>query len=201
MNAQLQWIAAPSASLTHAAVMQAKGLALVDGDLARRIAPIIAATDVELQAADVDRAPFWANLVPASASASPFLARDLAGRLIEKIGAIETPITSKELLLRAARCAKHGKRAAQGSGDRFAASRAKRCAAPAASVILVRPALGGGGAAFPEAKAVSFEAMLANPQRELPEIVRLAWLLAQIELGCDTALSACSAGACRGGRC
>ena len=51
-----------------------------------------------------------------------------------------------------------------------------------ADVILVQPALGGGGAAYPKYNSVSMEAVLANPIAELPEVVRLGWLLAQLNL-------------------
>ncbi len=51
-----------------------------------------------------------------------------------------------------------------------------------AQVIVVQPALGGGGQAHLSANAVRIEAVLVNPHAELPETVRLAWLLAQLEL-------------------
>jgi hypothetical protein len=52
-----------------------------------------------------------------------------------------------------------------------------------AEVVLVLPALGGGGAAHLSNNSVRLEAVLANPVPALPEVVRLAWLLAQ--LNCD----------------
>jgi hypothetical protein len=51
-----------------------------------------------------------------------------------------------------------------------------------AEVLLVHPALGGGGDAHLAANAVRVEAVLANPIAELPEVVRLAWLIAQLKL-------------------
>jgi hypothetical protein len=54
--------------------------------------------------------------------------------------------------------------------------------APRASVILVDPLLGGGGTAYLPYNAVAVEAVLANPHNDLPEIVRLAWLLAQLRM-------------------
>ncbi|HUE70136.1 MAG TPA: hypothetical protein VMP01_04535 [Pirellulaceae bacterium] len=51
-----------------------------------------------------------------------------------------------------------------------------------AQVLIVQPALGGGGQAHHSANAVRIEAVLANPHAELPEVVRLAWLLAQLQL-------------------
>lgn len=49
-----------------------------------------------------------------------------------------------------------------------------------ADVILVHPVLGGGGAAHWQYNSVQFEAVLANPLAELPEVLRLGWLLAQL---------------------
>jgi hypothetical protein len=51
-----------------------------------------------------------------------------------------------------------------------------------ADVILVQPALGGAGAAHVFYNSVRIEAVLANPIAELPEVARLGWLLAQLNL-------------------
>jgi hypothetical protein len=51
-----------------------------------------------------------------------------------------------------------------------------------ADVILVQPVLGGGGTAHVPYNRVSFEAVLANSEAELPEVVRLGWLLSQLQL-------------------
>jgi len=50
-------------------------------------------------------------------------------------------------------------------------------------VLLVHPALGGAGEAHLAYNSVRIEAVLANPNAELPEVVRLAWLIAQLQ--CD----------------
>jgi len=49
-------------------------------------------------------------------------------------------------------------------------------------VLLVHPALGGGGEAHLANNSVRLEAVLANPVAELPETVRLAWLIVQLQL-------------------
>ena len=51
-----------------------------------------------------------------------------------------------------------------------------------ADVILVQPALGGGGGAHPPYNSLHIEAVLTNPLAELPEVVRLGWLWAQLNL-------------------
>ena len=51
-----------------------------------------------------------------------------------------------------------------------------------ADVILVQPALGGGGGAHPPYNSLHIEAVLTNPLAELPEVVRLGWLWSQLNL-------------------
>ncbi|HTU26757.1 MAG TPA: hypothetical protein VMF30_15220 [Pirellulales bacterium] len=51
---------------------------------------------------------------------------------------------------------------------------------PAATIVLVPPLLGGAGQAHPAYNFVTFEALLANPIARLPEVLRLGWLLAQL---------------------
>lgn len=55
-----------------------------------------------------------------------------------------------------------------------------------ATIILVHPILGGGGCAHQQYNAVCLEAVLTNPLAELPEVVRLGWLLAQLNLDLPT---------------
>jgi hypothetical protein len=49
-------------------------------------------------------------------------------------------------------------------------------------VLMLHPALGGGGDAHLAYNSVRIEAVLANPVAELPEAVRLAWLISQLHL-------------------
>ena len=67
---------------------------------------------------------------------------------------------------------------------------------PAATVVLLPPILGGAGQAHPTYNAVTFEAVLANPVAQLPEVLRLGWLLAQL----NPALSAPTPGFVSGDR-
>ncbi len=52
--------------------------------------------------------------------------------------------------------------------------------ASAAEIVLVAPIVGGHGRAHLQGNRVVFEAVLANPHAELPEILRLGWLLGQL---------------------
>jgi hypothetical protein len=49
-----------------------------------------------------------------------------------------------------------------------------------AEIVLVAPYAGGHGVAHAAVNRVTFEAVLVNPHAELPETVRLAWLLGQL---------------------
>ncbi len=57
---------------------------------------------------------------------------------------------------------------------------------PAASLVLVHPVLGGGGLAHPSYNRVTFEGLLANPVGQLPEVLRLGWLLGQLNFDLPT---------------
>ena len=57
-----------------------------------------------------------------------------------------------------------------------------RMIAQQAQVILVHPSLGGGGSAHLPYNNVLIEAVLTNPVAELPEVLRLGWLLSQLNL-------------------
>ena len=52
----------------------------------------------------------------------------------------------------------------------------------AAEVVLVSPLVGGHGRAHLLSNRVTFEAVLTHPYPDLPETVRLGWLLAQLHL-------------------
>jgi hypothetical protein len=52
--------------------------------------------------------------------------------------------------------------------------------AGAAEVVLLAPVVGGFGYAHPPTNRVHLEAVLADPHDDLPEVVRLAWLVLQV---------------------
>ncbi len=53
-------------------------------------------------------------------------------------------------------------------------------------IIIVQPVLGGSGVAHIEQNLVRIEAVMTNPLVELPEVVRLTWLIAQLQLDLST---------------
>jgi hypothetical protein len=50
-----------------------------------------------------------------------------------------------------------------------------------AEAIFVHPVLGGAGHSFPTLNRFSIEAVLTNPLAELPEVVRVTWLISQLQ--------------------
>jgi hypothetical protein len=55
-----------------------------------------------------------------------------------------------------------------------------------AEAILVHPVLGGAGYPFPTLNRFAIEAVLTNPLAELPEVVRVAWLVCQLQADLPT---------------
>jgi hypothetical protein len=56
----------------------------------------------------------------------------------------------------------------------------RRLISSQATVVGVQPVVGGAGRAYPSYQFATIEAVLTNPVAELPEVIRLAWLLAQL---------------------
>ncbi len=63
-----------------------------------------------------------------------------------------------------------------------------------AVAILVQPVLGGAGQAYPTLNCFSIEAVLTNPLAELPEVVRVAWLVGQLQADLPTFIDELSPG-------
>lgn len=55
-----------------------------------------------------------------------------------------------------------------------------------ATILPVEPVVGGHGIALPDARTVLIEAVLANPLASLPEVLRLGWLVAQLDAPRET---------------
>jgi len=186
------------ASALHAAEALARGLPLADERLATALAEPAAA----LMQLDLPRTTLWRHLVPLSATidnnrqlAEVTLARVL-GRgapaealidpLARAVGLAEqavlrwSPDLPQQLELRSRPLREQWE--ARGPGMLHAIGRWTDPAllVAQADLLVVPPALGGGGAAHLLYNSVRIEAVLAHPHPELPETVRLAWLLSQL---------------------
>jgi hypothetical protein len=94
--------------------------------------------------------------------------------------ASETRPLVDELLLRGRPLLEQWEARGPGLLVQIARSTEEGVVAEAAEVTLVYPLVGGNGLAHRSINTVSFEAVLTNPVAELPEVLRMAWLLAQL---------------------
>ena len=200
---QLRWLASASASCFHAAAAIARGRTLVDARLADALAMPTESLVEELAAAGLGVAAFFTQAVPLAADfqnnrelAARVLDKlrgrgeheQLSGRLAGRISQLESafhaavPGAVDELELRGGPLREQWE--ARGPGLLAAIG---RCTEPgllaeAAEVVLVYPALGGDATAHLAHNKIVIEAVLTNPLAELPEIVRLGWLLSTLNL-------------------
>ncbi|MEQ8209840.1 MAG: hypothetical protein RH917_08400 [Lacipirellulaceae bacterium] len=198
MSLELRWRTSLSATCLHAAVCQQQGLPTVDDQLAVAIAPVAAALHTELMMLGDPRK---ALLELCSLSAEYENNRELAERTVARlttgdptaVSHLEGHITGLEAALLkvqpevAEQLAVRGRPLqeqweARGPGLLRAMGRMTDPAIVPefAEVILVSPYVGGHGTAHSRNNRVVYEAVLTNPVAEIPETVRLAWLLAQL---------------------
>lgn len=204
MSIELRWIGSVSASALHAASAIAAGQTLVDPQLAAALEEPAQALLTATSVAGVRKFQLLTQLTAlaggiennsqlaevalvktlgrnqTSAAATQQVAHALAS--LENALLKARPGLVDELLLRGEPLRQQWE--ARGPGLwRLVSQRtdASLCV-ESADVLLVLPALGGGGAAHWQYNSVRIEAMLANPLYQLPEVLRLAWLLAQLQL-------------------
>ncbi len=203
MPTNLRWLMSVSASCFHAAAAQDAGRTLVEPKLAAALAPGVESLGVVFDAGGVARQRFFGHVVPLSAGIENN--RELALLAWRKAMAVtpedatlshlaaamaalkhafggELPGLLDQLELRTAPLVEQWE--ARGPGLLSSVDRLTEAGlvAEQADVILVYPALGGGGQAHLPYNSVRIEAVLANPHAELPEVVRLAWLVSQLSL-------------------
>jgi hypothetical protein len=201
---QLTWRPHVLCSCLHAAEALTHGRTFVDPRLAQAVAPATEELAAALAAIPVPAPRAWRRLL----SLSPLVEspRELAWQtlvklvgsdrasqeLAQRIGGVIAHLQSEvrrafpqllvELALRGKPLREQWEARGPGLLRAVGLATEESLIVQAAHVILVQPALGGGGEAHLNANTVRIEAVLANPHAELPEVVRLAWLLAQLQL-------------------
>jgi len=204
MDTQLRWIASQSANCFHAAQAVARGGSLADAELAAAVAEPAERLCEQIRASGLSEEPFWHHLVPLSAGidnnrqlAEVVLkktigttprARALVNPLAGRIGDVEAavrramPTLVDELTERAdplwGQWQMHGPGLLRG----VAQLTDQRLIVPRADVIVLYPAVGGAGVAHLLYNSVRIEVLPSDLLPELPEVVRLAWLLAQLNV-------------------
>lgn len=203
MRTELRWIASLPTSCVHAGAALAHGRALADTKFAATIAEPAEALIEEIRVQQLPEI-LWSHLlglssgihsssqlaevalaktigdVPDIALRSAQLATCLS-RLFSVVRA-QMPALLDQLELRGRPLREQWD--ARGPGMLFALARVTEAPviAERADALLVHPALGGAGGAHLSYNSVRIEAVLASPHAELPEAVRLAWMLAQLQL-------------------
>jgi hypothetical protein len=203
MPIETRWLASAPASCWHAAQGIATGATLVDRATAEALAGDALALIGELEllglapaaffehavplAAQFDAPSEWAKAVLArlvGAAPSPDDVQLLARRHAALMAAFSrtNPQLLDQLELRVAPLL--GQWEARGPGLMATVARLTEpeLIVEQADVIAVHPVLGGGGAAHWLCNSVRIEAVLANPIAELPEVLRLGWLLSQLHV-------------------
>jgi hypothetical protein len=203
MGVELRWIASTQASCLHAAAAMLDGAKLAEGRTAELLAGDVEQLRVELEAMGLDAGEFFRHAVPQAARYGAPL--ELAEVVVTKIvgrphpGARPTGLARRLIALQSAYTQAHPQAIeeletrsqplreqweARGPGLLAVVGRLTdtELLVEQAEVVLVMPIVGGGGAAHAPYNSVSIEAVLANPFPQLPEVARLAWLLAQLNL-------------------
>jgi hypothetical protein len=197
MLGDARWFTSTSAGGLHAARWILDGATPVDARLtAAPLAVELAALGADLTAAGIDPAQFFEHALPLAARynapaqvAEVALIKIFGPRhveatqsLVRRLHALWAALresgfgTLDELELRSRPLREQWEARGPGLLTTLARLTEPDVVVDAADVILVQPALGGGGSAHPLYNAVVIEAVLANPLAPLPEIVRLGWL-------------------------
>jgi hypothetical protein len=176
---------------------------LADPALAQALAEPTQDLQRAIDAHQLPSANFWRQLVPLSASveSNHSLAETTLIKLLGRTPRIELivhqftraighvknafrealPRLNEELPLRAGPLREQWEARGPGLLRRLAELTEASVVPQRVEVVIVHPALGGGGRAHLSYNGVTFEGVLANPHFDLPETARLAWLVAQLQ--------------------
>lgn len=201
---ELRWKASLSASCLHAAASMSEGLPIADTDTAALLEPAVTQLLQTLQACGLAREALLPRLVDLAADWENN--RQLAERAIQRLhgpgtvassdiprlaGAIadleavmlhQRPELVEELAVRGGPIREQWEARGPGLLQAIRHLAGEDFVADSAEVILVRPIVGGHGRPHLSSNRVTLEAVLTHPHPDLPEPLRLGWLLAQLNL-------------------
>jgi hypothetical protein len=200
---QLRWIAHVRGSCFHAAELVAKNMPLVDAKVRDALAEPTAFIMQSVEIARVNPDLFWRHLVPLSCGVgnvsqlAEVVTRKAAtlDRRETLLHALESDLRqcelaytkcytglAEELTTRGGPLKSQFDARGPGMLKRIGELTDPSLLAERADVFLIQPALGGAAVSHLPYNNVRIEAMLANPDDSLPEVVRLIWTLAQLQL-------------------
>lgn len=198
---ELQWIPSATASCYHAADGLRRGWQLANDELASEFREAADSLVAEIRGASLPEERFWEHLCAfghqiesnqqlvrqvlqraVGAHASNLVAQSLAGRIADLEAAMRRclPDANTELEHRRGPLKEHWEARGPGLLHAFAGLTDPRLVVDRAEIVLVHPSFGGGGAAHLMNNSIRVEAVLANVVPELPEVLRVGWLLAQL---------------------
>ncbi len=198
----LKWLASFSASCLHAADAARRGQLIADSRIAAAIEQPARNLRRAVAATGLPAERVWSHLLGLSAEhdnnqqlmdlalkkvagsgGSPAVAA-LAGHLADLEAAIRdvVPDLVDELALRGRPLQEQWEARGPGMLRTIAHWTDARVIPPRAEVVLVQPIRGGGGCACLDYNRVLIEAVLTHPYPTLPEPVRLAWMIGQLQL-------------------
>ncbi len=203
MPTELRWLVSTACGSLHAADALLAGRPFVDLAAADAIADEARGLALDVAASGLPQDSFFEHAVPLAARCDAPLgwAQALAGKLLgpahdpsipERLSrrfialqaafSQQNPQALEELELRSQPLREQWE--ARGAGLLATVGRLTEppLIVETADAILVQPVTGGGGAAHWLYNSVRMEAVLTNPIAELPEVARLAWLAAQLQL-------------------
>ncbi len=204
MGVELNWRAIPLTSGLHAAEAVARNEPLADARLAEALTGPAQEFAADIQAVGLPAERFWRHLIPLSANLAgrrllleaaltktigrgPRLETIIASlesalAAVDRANKAALPNLNEELALRERPLREQWEARGNGMLQRIGQLTEGGLIVPQCDVLLVHPALGGAGEAHLAYNSVRIEAVLANPNAELSEVVRLAWLIAQLQL-------------------
>jgi len=201
---RLRWTTGERLTPIHAASCFALGARSVDDSIARGIAAPMAELNSRLAAADIDLSLFWKRLETAVAAGdSDFVACSsslidagcsslaidaTANAIVSQLADIRLihneryPKLAEQLALRGRPIREHWDGYGAGLLKRIGKLTHPSFLPKNVAVQLVSPYRGGDGGLDVSGSRVWIEAVLTNPIPEIPEVLRLNWLIAQIGL-------------------
>lgn len=200
----LNWRASSSTSALYAAAALVRGETLADANLAEMLMGPAADLQAEIQELNLPAEPLWRNLLGLSATlgnnrelarlvltktvgrgaSAESVQQRLAGAIqgIEAAFQRQLPKLEDELPLRIGPLREQWEARGPGFLRQIGLLTDESLLVEEAEVVVIHPAFGGGGETWLPGNQVRIEGVLANPFPHLPEVVRLGWLISQLNL-------------------